>query len=101
MSFTNLMVQETSKLAYKDTVSTFEDTQMSNIKVFMRKHINYDWAISEIAFGLHMEKSSVSARMNYMKRPDVGIIEFAGKRKSRITGITVEAWRLVIQEGLF
>lgn len=93
------MVQLTSKNAYRDTVSSFEDTQIDIIGVLMRKDASITWSISEVAFSLHMEKSTVSARMNMMKK--LGRIEFAGKRKSRITGITVESWRLVVQEGMF
>ena len=92
------MVQQTSKEAYRDPASSFEDTQIDVIWILMRKHASVTWSISEVAFQLHMEKSTVSARMNMMKK--LGKLEFAGKRKSRITNVTVETWRLKLQESL-
>ena len=92
------MVQQTSRDAYKDPVSSFEDTQIDIIWVLMRKNMSVTWSISEVAFALHMEKSTVSARMNMMKK--MSKIEFAGKRKSRVTNVLVETWRLKLQESL-
>ena len=92
------MVQETSKVAYRDPVSSFEDTQIDSIWVLMRKNTSVTWSISEVAYSLHMEKSTVSARMNMMKK--LKKLEFAGKRKSRITNVLVETWRLKLQESL-
>jgi len=92
------MVQQTSKQAYQDTVSSFEDTQIDRIWVLMRKNASVTWSISEVAYSLSMEKSTISARMNAMKK--TGKLEFAGKRKSRITNVLVETWRLKLQESL-
>lgn len=92
------MVQQTSRDAYRDPVSSFEDTQIDIIWILMRKNMSVTWSISEVAYSLHMEKSTVSARMHRMKK--LKRIKFAGKRKSRITGVNVETWSLVIQESL-
>jgi DNA-binding MarR family transcriptional regulator len=56
--------------------------------------------IADLADYLHLERSTVSARLNELKRK--GVLVFAGKRKSTTTGITSEFWRAKeFKEALF
>jgi len=56
--------------------------------------------IADIAEYLGWQRSTVAGRMNELKRK--GLLEFAGKYKSRTTGITCEFWKArPYQETLF
>jgi DNA-binding MarR family transcriptional regulator len=48
--------------------------------------------ISDIATYLNWQRSTVSGRLNDLKK--LGIVECVGKRKSESTGINSEHWRL-------
>lgn len=58
--------------------------------------------IADIAAYLNMERSTVSARLNELKKWKEPPIVFVGKRKSERTGIMSEFWRArSYQETLF
>ena len=56
-----------------------------------------DWSIGEIAFRLNMQKSTVSARMNALRK--AGHLELSEPRKDAQSGITVRPMRLVRGQG--
>jgi Mn-dependent DtxR family transcriptional regulator len=58
-----------------------------------------EWCIADAASELHLERSTVSARMNELRH--MGKLEYAGKKKSRRTGIKSMHWRIKSQETLF
>jgi Mn-dependent DtxR family transcriptional regulator len=58
-----------------------------------------EWAIADVAEELHLERSTVSARLNELKHG--GRLEYAGKKPSRRTGITSMHWKIKIQDSLF
>lgn len=58
-----------------------------------------EWCIADIGDELHMERSTVSARMNELKHD--GKLEYAGKKPSRKTGITSMHWKVKIQPELW
>lgn len=76
----------TSIDAYHGTARNFEGGQMGRIMDHIRTH-GGDWSIGEIAKALHMEKSTVSARVN--KLIEVGSLEAKPHRKDRVSGVTV------------
>jgi|ERR1017187_8595611 hypothetical protein len=51
-----------------------------------------DWTIGELAFGMELEKSTISARRREMI--DQGILEMSEKRTCSISGIRCETVRL-------
>lgn len=58
-----------------------------------------EWCISDVAEELHLERSTVSARLNELK--NMGKLEYAGKKPSKRTGIKSMHWKLKVQETLF
>jgi len=65
----------------------------------MRKIAPQSVCISDLATTLHMERSTVSARLNELK--NMGSLAYDGKRKSKRTGITSMHWRIKTNETLF
>ena len=62
--------------------------------------------LNEIAHGLSMKENTVSARFNFLKKMKTVYVDFAEykmqmvcKRKSRVSGVTNEAWALVPKTG--
>ena len=55
--------------------------------------------IADLANELHLERSTVSARLNELKH--MGMLEYAGKKPSKKTGITSMHWKVKMQETLF
>lgn len=58
--------------------------------------------LNEIATDLRMRESTVAGRLNELKKMPTVYVDFAeyrmqmvGKRKSRISGVTNEAWALI------
>lgn len=83
-------VAQTSIEHYKkpETQEQFEtDTQ----KVLRAIRVMGNACISEIAYYLRMDKSSVSGRLNELKA--AGKVVEADKRRSKITGVKSECWR--------
>lgn len=57
-----------------------------------------EWCISDVADELHLERSTVSARLNELKH--MGRLEYAGKKPSRRTGIMSMHWKIQLQEEI-
>lgn len=55
--------------------------------------------IADTATALGMERSTVSGRMNMLK--NMGLLEYAGKKKSKTTGIAAMHFRAKPQGQLF
>lgn len=58
-----------------------------------------EWCIADLADALHLERSTTSARLNEMKHD--GLLEYAGKKPSRRTGITSMHWKIKLQSELW
>ena len=95
-------VQPTSLSSY-DAVraSGTSSAQCARILAHIERH-GGDWSIGEIAHALHMEKSTVSARI-WECLNETFDLEESVKRKDRISGRTIRAVRIpsVGQMGLF
>lgn len=76
--------------------------QQGRILAFITANSHLDWSIGEIAHALHMEKSTVSARI-WECLNETFDLEESVKRKDRISGRTIRAVRIpsVGQMGLF
>jgi hypothetical protein len=70
------------------------DCQRERICAFLRVR-GGDWSIGELAAELHLEKSTVSARLHELLYEEKRIEE-APKRRDRISGITVRPVRAPI-----
>lgn len=55
--------------------------------------------IADVAAALHMERSTVSARMNTLKNE--GVLEYHETRPSKRTGVRAMHFRIKVQEALF
>lgn len=77
-------------------------TQQRSMILAFIKNSGGDWSIGEIAHALHMEKSTVSARI-WECLNETFDLEESVKRKDRISGRTIRAVRIpsVGQMGLF
>lgn len=89
---------QTSKNAYIETTSIQERQREAILR-----QIGFDGCngscIADISYITGIDKSSVSARFNELKKD--GKIEMVNKRPSKTTRITAEHWRLVFNETLF
>lgn len=93
-------VQQTSVEAYHS--HEHKATQMERIARWMLyHHTPQGHTIGEVAAGLKMEKSTVSARMNALKKMDPVYLDLAEydmlktcSRKCRVSSITCQAWVL-------
>jgi hypothetical protein len=65
----------------------------------MERHRDRAFCIADLAEELNLERSTVAARFNELKHH--GAIAYAGKAKSRTTGVMAMMWRLPIRETLF
>ena len=96
-------VQPTSLSSY-DAVraSGTSSAQCDRILAHIERH-GGDWSIGEIAHALHMEKSTVSARLNAMLNDISPPIEAKPTRKDRVSGVTVRPVGLPVvgQKELF
>jgi len=83
------MTTETSKraLAQVDKKQWY-----GRIRAVMSRKPHRTWCISEVAYVLNEQKSSVSPRLNEMRA--YGWIRKAGERPSNITGITSMVYEL-------
>lgn len=83
-------MQPTSLSAY-DAVkaSGTNGYQCARILAFITANSEMDWSIGEIAHALHMEKSTVSARLNAMLNDIDPPIEAKTTRKDRVSGVMV------------
>lgn len=89
------MLRQTSIQAYYG----LDLNQQEEMIIETLSHIG-EGCISEIADYMGWERSTVSGRMNDLKK--VGILIYVGKRKSKITGITSDIYRLKnLKETLF
>jgi len=91
-------VSESSINAYYSIVPAFENGQESAILNFIAKH--GESTIGEIAHALRMEKSTVSARQNSLRKS--GRLVFGLQRKCRRSGVMCNPVKLpAAQLGLF
>jgi len=58
-----------------------------------------EYCIADLAHELHLERSTVSARLNELKH--MGKLEYTKKKPSRTTGITSMHWKVKVQPELF
>lgn len=88
----------TSIAAYHGVVQSFASTQEAAVLAYVERH--GESTIGEIAQGLRMEKSTVSARQNSLRK--AGELMQGAVRKCRISGINCTPVRLpVAQMALF
>jgi len=94
--------RSTSIDAYHAHRSTGQSAQQRTRILEFIKARGGDWSIGEIAQVLSMQKSTVSARIWECLHETHDLVE-AGKRRDRVSGITVRVVRLPIvgQMGLF
>lgn len=91
-------VAETSINAYRGIVPSFKNGQESAILDHVAKH--GESTIGEIAHALRMEKSTVSARQNSLRK--LGYLVQGAVRKCRISGINCTPVKLPARQmGLF
>jgi len=91
-------VAETSINAYHGRVQSFRSTQEDAILDHIAKH--GESTIGEIAHALRMEKSTVSARQNSLRKS--GRLVFGLQRKCRRSGVMCNPVKLpAAQLGLF
>ena len=83
----------TSREAYR-TLDTNEQERI--VLAYLSKQ---DSCIADVADALGMERSTISARMNHLK--NAGFLEYTGKRKSKVTGITAQHFKAKEQGQLF
>ena len=91
-------VTQTSISAYYNKAELREKQRrkvLDSIKLAGLKGI----CIADVADAIGLEKSSVAARFNELKKD--GVIEMVDKRPSRTTGITSEHWRYKLPDALF
>lgn len=84
-------VRETSIDAYYETRDR-HTVQRQRITEQLKIDGRDGSCIADLAYVLGIDKSTVSARFNELKQS--GVIELAGKRPSKTTGICSEHWRL-------
>ena len=90
-----MTVRQTSKAAYENLATT---NQMQDVLQALR--VLGESCIADIAESLDWQRSTVSGRLNDLKK--LGRIRFVGKRKSHTTNITSEFWRSTeYQQQLF
>lgn len=91
-------VAATSVAAYRCPVQGFESGQEATILDHVARR--GESTIGEIAHALQMEKSTVSARQNKLRKD--GLLVFGTPRKCRISGITCKPVKLPARQlGLF
>ncbi len=79
-------VAETSIRAYRSQdFTSLQDAVLQALKELGES------CIADVAAYLNLERSTVAARLNELKK--AGALVFVGKRKSETTGITSEFWR--------
>ena len=54
-----------------------------------------EWCIADMSEELHIQKSTLSPRLNELR--NMGKLEYAGKKRSRTTGIMSMHWKVKIQ----
>lgn len=84
-------VCDTSISAYHGTVQTFEEAQELRILDFIKA--NGPATIGEIAKSLHMEKSTVSARQNKLRK-DSALVWADERRKCNVSGVLCHVLQL-------
>lgn len=82
------MIAETSRRALSQVNRT---EWYGRIRDLMRR-TKKDWCLTEVAHALHAQNSTVSARMNEMR--GYGWLEKVGTRKSAVTGVESNVYRL-------
>lgn len=91
-------VAETSINAYHGRVQSFKSTQEDAILSYITKH--GESTIGEIAYALGMEKSTVSARQNSLRKS--GALVLGAQRKCTMSGVLCNPVKLpAAQLGLF
>ena len=91
-------VSETSINAYHGRVQSFKSTQEDAILDYITKH--GESTIGEIAYALGMEKSTVSARQNSLRKD--GSLVLGSQRKCNRSGVICNPVKLPsAQLGLF
>lgn len=98
-------VTQTSIQAYH--AHQHKQTQVARVARHILAHAGqHGITLNEIAADLKMRESTVSGRLKELKNMETVYIDFAeykmqmiGKRKSRITNVTNEAWALVPKTG--
>lgn len=91
-----MSVASTSKLANK-TVN--REMWYDRITRVMRNNPDTTYCIADLAQVLNAEKSTVSARLNEMAT--LKLIQYAGKQRSRTTGLMSKHYQLMFAETLF
>lgn len=80
-------VRDTSIGAYRELVSSGARESLHEKIVTHIKQCGGDWTIGELSKALHIDKSTVSARLNELLAS--GALAEAAKRKDKVSGITV------------
>ena len=84
----------------RDHYKTFVATGLYKLILdHMGRNADRPYCIADIADELGLERSTVAARFNELKRQ--GIISYAGKHRSKKTGILAMHFRLPIRDTLF
>lgn len=93
------LTASTSREAYRNLDAS---SQYEAIMQYLRSISPESSCIADIAHALHMERSTVSARLNEIKngRTDYKIV-YDGTKKSKRTGIASHHWKVPEQESLF
>lgn len=65
----------------------------------MERNRELAYCIADLAEELNLERSTVAARLNELKH--YGEIAYAGKEKSRATGVMAMQWQLLSKDTLF
>lgn len=90
-------VTDTSRASY-DVIrrSGQQGTQCERILAFIRAR-GGDWSIGELAKAMGLEKSVVSARLNFLRSENK--LELRQARKDRVSGVTVRPVGLPMTQG--
>ncbi len=84
------MIQDTTVTTYYAKVKpTLGDRQRV---IWQALNEREDWTNSELASHLDWPINTVTPRVKELR--DIGIVEAAGKRLCRVTGLKVNAWRV-------
>jgi len=83
--------QETAVAAFYEHVPSIAPTQREHILSCIAP--GSDYSMCELVARTGLQKSSISARLNEMRKD--GVIEFGPERKCRISGITINPVRKV------
>jgi Mn-dependent DtxR family transcriptional regulator len=88
-------------MATSTSIEAYRNLDAGSLYALILGHLRdgKETCIADLAHELHLERSTVSARMNELK--NMGKLQYVGKRKSHTTGITAMHFKLKTQESLW